>query len=234
MLFLGYDCESTGLNTKEDRITEIGAVLWDVKNKKPVEIYNCLVKVDKPLTPQITELTGLTNDILNKHGKAFVDAVKPMFELATHATHIVAHNGGNFDKPFLIEECVRNGVTPIDRPWIDSSVDIPYPASITTRKLVHLASEHQFLNPFAHRAVFDVLTMLTIISKYDAQEIIRYAESPNITLRAVVTYDERTKASSKGYRWDAERKFWIKTVKSFQLEKEKQESTFEIKELPNV
>jgi DNA polymerase III epsilon subunit-like protein len=234
MYWLGYDLETTGLNVKEERITEVGAVLWDVKEKKPVEVYNALVKIDRPLTPAIVKLTGLTDDILSKHGKSFVDAVKGMFELATHATHYVAHNGSLFDQPFLKEECVRNGVTFLERPLIDSSVDVPYPAEISTRKLVHLAAEHNFLNPYAHRAVFDVLTMMTVVSKYDSEEIIRYSESPNVTIRAMVEYADRAKASTKGYRWDGEKKFWTKTIKGFQLEKEKQESTFEIKELKNV
>lgn len=233
MLFLGIDFETTGLDTKEDRITEIGAVLWDAKDKKPVKIFHEFCKVDRPLTKEITELTGITDDILNKYGKSFSQAVEGMRDFFQHATHVVAHNGTNFDRPLFEAECVRHNVGKWERPWIDTSVDVPYPKNISVRKLTYLAAEHGFLNPFAHRAVFDVLTMFQVLSAYDPAEVVRWSESPSITIQAKVSYDDRALASARGYRWNGETKQWLKTIKQFQLEKEQQEAMFTVVVLPS-
>lgn len=232
MLWLGIDFETTGLDTQNDRITEIGAVLWDPFEKKPLKLFHEFLKVDRPLTPEIQKLTGLSDAILEKYGKPFKSVAENMAELFQHCSHVVAHNGTGFDKPLFKAECVRHKVGEWERPWIDTSVDVPFPADITARKLTYLAAEHGFLNPFAHRAVFDVLTMLTVISNYDPHEIVRWSESPAVTIRAKVDYADRAKASSRGYRWDAARKFWVKTIKEFQLEKERQEAMFTVEVLP--
>lgn len=232
MLWLGIDFETTGLDTKNDRITEVGAVLWDPFEKKPLKIFHEFVKVDGPLTPEITQLTGLTSEMLDKYGKSFKQVAENMSEMFQHCTHVIAHNGSGFDRPLLQAECVRHEVGGWDRPWIDSSMDVPFPPSITVRKLTYLAAEHGFVNPFAHRAVFDVLTMLTVVSKYDPLEVVRWSESPAVTIRAKVEYADRQKASSRGYRWDAERKWWLKNIKQFQLEKEQQEAMFTVIVLP--
>ena len=49
---------------------------------------------------------------------------------------------------------------------------------IKTRSLPYLAADHGFLNPFPHRALFDVMTMIQIAGMYDINEILKYADSP--------------------------------------------------------
>lgn len=227
-LWLGLDLESTGLAVKEDRITEVGAVLWDHRAKKPVKIFHEFCKIDKELSKEIVELTGITDEILLKFGKPFKTVAESLGEMFKHCTHVVCHNGTGFDRPIFEAECVRHNVAKWDRPWIDTSVDVPFPPNITVRKLSYLACEHGFVNPFAHRAVFDVMTMLKVLSCYDADEILRYAASPNLTIQAKVEYADRQKASSRGYRWNGETKQWLKTIKEFQLEKERAEAMFTV------
>ncbi len=99
---------------------------------------------------------------------------------------------------------------------------------ITVRKLTYLAADHKIINPFSHRAVFDVMTMLMVLSEYDPGEVLRYSASPSITIQAKVSYEDRAKASSRGYRWEAETKRWVKTIKQFQLDKEQREAMFNV------
>ena len=94
------------------------------------------------------------------------------------------------------------------------------PPAITTRKLTHLAAEHGFLNPFPHRAVSDVLTMLKVLSHYDIAPVLESARQPSFTVKACVSYDDREKAKARGYRWDAARKIWTKIVKGHRLNDE--------------
>lgn len=223
MLFLGVDFETTGLDLKNDRITEVGAVLWDTDRKSPVEIFSSFMydKSYPELTPEITELTGITKDDLLERGFQPTIVFSTLLSLMDKADFVLAHNGTNFDRPMFEAEMTRGTLIPKDDvAWIDTSVDIPYPKKISTRKLSYLAVEHGFINPFPHRALFDVMTMLKVASFYDTQEIVRLSLSPSMTIRAVVSYDDRKLASERGYRWNAEMKFWLKTIKQCQLDNE--------------
>lgn len=229
MLFCGLDFETSGLIATQDRITEIGWVIYDPLAKKPLSIHSELVwdKSYPPLTNFITELTGITNSDLEKYGIEPKEAIGTLLADIKKCTHVVAHNAP-FDKSFLHHEQVRQGRIPIDVPWIDTSKDVPYPKNITTRKLVHLAAEHGFVNPMAHRAVTDVLTMLKILGSYDAQEVINWSISPTVKIKAMVTRENKDLAKERGYRWDSPSVAWFKEIKEFQLVGEIKESPFNV------
>lgn len=231
MYWLGFDCETTGLQVATDSIIEIGAVLWDVERKAPVMQYGALIKGNFAVSEEITKITGITKEDTDKFGVPFREAIHEMGKMIPFATHLVAHNGTNFDRPILEAELLRHEMPVAPHPWIDTAVDIDYPPSITVRKLSYLACEHGFLNPFAHRAVSDVLTMMKVASFYDPEQMMKWAASPPVTIRAKVTYDDRLLASARGYRWDAAKKFWVKSIKEFQLEAEKQGASFTIERI---
>lgn len=232
MIWLGIDFETTGLDVTKERITEVGAVMWDPIKRVPLRIVNFFVWNESypAITPEITAITGIEPDYYKHHHLDPLMACKTLASLMEKSDYIVAHNGSNFDFPLLKNEWARNaGSLPfVSKPTIDTSVDLPFPDHISTRKLVHLAAEHDFLNPFAHRAVFDVLTMLKITSRYSHEEIIKYASSKSVTVRAMVTKAEKDKAKNRGYRWDAANYQWIKTLKEFQIADEKEKAGFEI------
>lgn len=230
MTILGLDFETTGLDFTTDRITEIGAVLWDTEAGKPLVLFNHLVKHDDapPITDEITALTGITQAMIDAYGAHIEKLIPALLNLIAKAGAIVAHNGTGFDRPMLEAQMKRLNRAMPDTLWIDTSTDVPYPPQIKTRKLVHLAAEHGFLNPFAHRALFDVLTMLTILQRYDVAAVLETAKLPNLTVIALVSYDDREKARARGYRWHGETKTWRKTIKANHLDAEHPHGEFAI------
>jgi DNA polymerase III subunit epsilon len=240
---LGLDFETTGLDFDKDRITEIGAVLWDCASNAPVVIYNELVHhADAPpITEEITKLTGITQTMIDEFGVRPAVAFTELNRLIQKATHVVAHNGSGFDKPMLEAQMKRyasaSEVGPLrdiernfewTKPWVDTCIDIDFPPHITTRKLTHLAAEHGFLNPFSHRAAFDVLTMLKVLALYPLQPVLESAALPMKTLIACVSYDDREKAKARGYRWRGESKTWVRHMKAHKAEAEKAEAGFRV------
>jgi DNA polymerase-3 subunit epsilon len=244
MLLLGLDFETTGLSFTDDRITEIGAVLWDTDARMPVQIFNTLVKHPDcpPITDEITRLTGITQAMLDYYGVAPAPAFRRLGMMLAQAGVAVAHNGNGFDRPMLEAQMLRFSAVPETATivsalaatpllWVDTCMDVPYPPAITTRKLVHLAAEHGFLNPFAHRAVFDVLTMLKVLDGYIAtpdalESVLESARQPTVTMQALVSFDDREKAKARGYRWKSDTKQWLRHMKAHQAEAERAECGF--------
>lgn len=227
MLWLGIDCETSGLDSETCEITEIGLVLWDTVEAKPLLMKSFFVDTGVQLSKEIVELTGITEGMLRTYGESLGSVCIETEKMMKMCEYIVAHNAP-FDRRFVTKMFEQSGMEMPGRPWIDSSADVPYPASITTRKLTHLAAEHGFINPFPHRAVTDVLTMFQIMKKYPVDIIIAYASSPTVTLLAKTTYEERELPKARGYRWNGDIKKWTKNIKEFQLETEEKDAPFSI------
>lgn len=223
MYILGIDFETTGLDENQDVVTEIGAVLWDWENKMPVRIMDELLAIPDniKLNPVLVEMNGISGELLVEFGKDPVEEFRKLNEMGEKADYLMAHNAG-FDKKFYEASIKETGGQPAlsEKIWLDSSADVKYPVSIKTRKLGFLAAEHGFLNPFAHRAVFDVLTMFRVAGDYDIKEIIKCASEQKYELKAKVTFNEKQKARDLGFRWNVEDRSWIKIVGESELRDE--------------
>lgn len=233
MIVLGVDFETTGLDAAKDRVIEIGAVLWDAEKGRPLMIMSELCHDDaiqNPLPQEIEQITGITYDLISRYGSASILAFQSLGFLISKSDAILAHNAP-FDRGFYEAETKHHGLPLIDRPWIDTTTDIKYPPQMVTRKLAHLAAEHGFINPFSHRAIFDVLTMLRIFQGYDHAQVLEYAKQPIVTLQALVSFDEREKAKARGYRWKAETKQWIRSLRQSEVAAEQANPDFKVREL---
>lgn len=208
MIVLGIDLETTGLNVEDCEILEVGAVLWDCESGRPVRFLSELVQIKGELPATISELTGIQIDDIEKYGQPIESVMERLFDLAKSAAFIVAHNGIEFDRLFLEKVWGDFPKFRLDLKWIDTSTDIPFPERISTRKLSYLAAEHGFLNPFAHRALFDVMTMLQVLKNYPIEDVIELQASPMCRLVAQVSYENRGDAKSQGFRWDPQQRHW--------------------------
>ena len=103
--YIIYDFETSGLNPYSDDIIEIGAI------DNYGNTFNVLLKTPKKLSSKITELTGITNELLSDRGLDPTEGMGLFHDfIYTFMTHnlsvetklyLVAHNNDAFDKLFL-------------------------------------------------------------------------------------------------------------------------------------
>jgi DNA polymerase III alpha subunit (gram-positive type) len=238
MKVLGLDFETTSLEIATTRVIEIGAILWDTDRKLPLELLSCLVlhpsSENVVISKETLDITRISLDDVKDHGITPLAAFEALHQVMSRAEYIVAHNGTFFDKPIYLEEIKRLGLPEIARPWIDTRVDIAYPGHLTSRSAGYLEEQHKLVNPFPHRAVFDVVTMLQLLSLYDISDVIRVCKTSTVLVKANVSYDDRAKAKERGYFWNATEKQWLKCLKEPQVEDEKVQAGFEVVLLKKV
>ena len=211
-IVLGLDVETTGLLPETDRITEIGAVLLDWNTGTPLEIMSRLVFPEIPIPAEVVKLNGITEAMIEEHGILEEDALMELGCMMDKVEYVMAHNAA-FDRGFIHAAFVRRGLVDPEKPWLCSRMDIKYDEAINTRHLTYLAAEHGFCNPFQHRAIFDVLTMLKVAESYDFDAIVARSLEPIVIVQALVSFDEKEFAKARGYQWFAPKKQWWKSAK---------------------
>ncbi|MEL7159768.1 MAG: exonuclease domain-containing protein, partial [Bacteroidota bacterium] len=100
------DVETTGGRASRHRVTEIGIVIFD--GEKVLETYQTLVNPEMRIPAGITELTGITMEMVADAPK-FHEVARRVVEL-TQDRIFVAHNS-RFDYDFIREEYRRLGYT---------------------------------------------------------------------------------------------------------------------------
>jgi len=229
-MILALDFETTSADPETCDVIEVGAVLYDEVAQRPIAMMNELVSGHE-VPPEITKITHITQKDVNNHGYLLEQVRIQLLNLCLDADFLVAHNANAFDR--IIFNRVMTPREECPYAWIDTITDVPYPDSITIRKLPYLAAEHGFCNPFSHRAVFDCLTMLKIMSQYDFSEIVEMSQLPLCTLIAQVSYDDRELAKARGYRWEPLKRLWMKQMK-IGIDKEINEAGFGVKILEEI
>lgn len=231
MRLLLIDFETTGLNHELDRITEMGYLLRDTEQKKPLLEFSTMVwdMTYPPISPQITKLTGITKEMLEEFGKTPSEVFAGLDSVCIKhkPNYFVAHNARAFDAKFLHSELMRNDSSGVPEsmktiPWLDTKIDIPFEEEPDSRRLGHLAAAHGFLNPFPHSALADVQTMDRLLSNYKIEDVIAFSSSPDLTVKALVTKERKDLAKFNGFRWDPVTISWTRTIKANKFEEEKQ------------
>lgn len=236
MKLLGIDIE-TGkdfdFGPEDQNITEVGAVLWDTDFKQPVMMFSSLVNQEVEIHPDPAGYTGVTTEMVQRYGRSPFNVLSALNDLVDKADYVVEHNGLNFDNVVIAAEMNRHGIVKVEKPIIDTMIDIEYPVNCINRNLTYLAGFHLILNSFPHRAIADVLTMFAVLMKYDIERVIEVANSPMVEVRAIVSYDEKEKAKKANFRWDAERKWWVKETRQLLFDAQKDELPFKYQILVN-
>lgn len=101
-----FDLETTGLDLVRDRIIQISYIKVLPGGKEQRE--NLLINPCKPISQEVTELTGISNDDV-KDAPSFKDVAQQLSEKMKDCD-FAGYNSNHFDIPMLAEEFLRAGI----------------------------------------------------------------------------------------------------------------------------
>jgi DNA polymerase-3 subunit epsilon len=202
------DTETTGLDPDRDQIIEIGLLEFAVEgDSAPVvtRTYSALSDPGFEVSAEVTKVTGLEPRHLAGQEIAW-DLVRSMF---AKASLIVAHNA-DFDRAFLERSGRLDGLS---LHWACSMRHIDWKRNgYNTQSLNYLAADHGFVNPFAHRALFDCATTFRLITPY-LQELIARSYEREFLMKATGSpFESKDALRTRGYRWNPEERCWGRVV----------------------
>ena len=204
---LCLDTETTGLNHSEDKIIELGIVAFEYNpiTGEIIQItdrYNGFEDPGRPLPPEITEITGITDDMVA--GQSFDN--EQVKALADKATLVIAHNSA-FDRKF-VEDRYPIFTT---LPWACSLAQIDWSKErIGSRTLEYLLYKCGGYSINAHRALDDaegVLGLLLGSFPLSGTPIFKTLldKSDEMTSRICAVnapFDKKDTLKQRGYRWN--------------------------------
>ena len=224
-ILYSFDLETTGLNVIEDRPIEVGGILYSTAQKKCLESQGFLVKTDKPITAEITKITGIFQAAVDKFGYESSDALDTVIDMMNQSDAVIGQNVIRFDKRVLENWAARENKKLPEKLWIDTRTDL----LLTEGKhLGYMAADNHFLNLFPHSALSDCQTVLKLLEKEDIDKVIERAKSPTVILIAHHRREQNDLAKKAKFRWSPDYRIWWKGVKHMDVEKEAGAVTFNI------
>lgn len=224
-VLLSLDFETTGLDFVQDRIIEVGAVLWSTGQAKCLESSGYLVKTDVPISARITEITSITQAAVDRFGYESKDALEALLDLAAQADAFAGQNVKRFDKLFLENWAKRHNLAVPNKLWIDTYSDLP---GVEGKHLGYMAADAGFLNLFPHSALADAQTVIKLISMYDINKVIERAQSPDVVLVAHQKIEDNKLAKDRKFRWNPEYKLWWRLTKQMDVDTVVKDAPFDI------
>jgi DNA polymerase-3 subunit epsilon len=210
------DTETTGLSHDTDKIIEIGLVVFEYdpasgQAYRVLETYGALEDPGFPITAEITEITGITNEMVA--GKRIDDT--KVAALVSEASLVVAHNS-KFDRPFLEQRF------PVfeSLPWGCSFAQVDWTGEgLGARSLDYIAFQFGFFFD-AHRAEADCQALLEILQQPLPRSNVKVLKAmldqlpqKDWTVYALNSaFETKDLLKARSYYWDAARKTWHRTL----------------------
>ncbi len=202
-LFL--DVETTGLDPMNDEIIQLAMVRFtyslDGKICDVSEPFDQLRQPSRPIPPEITNLTGLSDAIVLGHQ---IDPAK-VSAFSEKADLVIAHNAA-FDRQFVEKLFPFFTV----KPWACSMAEIGWrEEGIETTKLAYLAMEFGFFYE-RHRAVNDCWAAIEILGQPLPKSgipvltnLLENARKPTWRIWAEDSpFESKDILKARGYRWN--------------------------------
>jgi len=174
--YISIDLETTGLNPKQDRIIEIGAI--KVVDGKTVDSFSTLVNPGCRLEERIVALTGIRDEELET--APFIEEVFPKLEEFLEDLPLLGHSI-LFDYSFLKKAAVNQKYT-FEKQGVDTlKIARKYLAELEHRNLDYLCGYYEIPHR-AHRALQDAEATHILYQKmaeqFDQKEDVLFQPGP--------------------------------------------------------
>lgn len=167
--YIAFDIETTGLNPAENEIIEIGAL--KVREGKVAERFMELVRPLSPVSPSITALTGITNQMVSS-ARSRHDVISDFLDFCEEDI-LIGHNV-SFDYSFIKTNAAAEGF-PFEKSGIDTlKIAQKVHKDLESRSLEYLCHYYHIENRSAHRAYHDALATAKLY-----QTLAHYFEAEN-------------------------------------------------------
>ncbi len=164
MEYVVFDIETTGLDTDNDRIIELGAIR--IKDAEVIGEFNKLINPGIVIPFEVTNINGITNEMVAD--KDYPGVVLSQFnKFIEGVDFLIGHNAIRFDYPFLKSEFRRNFVRSSDYDVKDTVriARIKLRRQLRSYTLKNLTQYYGIVNREAHRALSDVYATYELYKK---------------------------------------------------------------------
>lgn len=160
LTYVFIDLETTGLDPRRDAILEIAAIVW--RDGQVVEAFSSLVNPNRPVPAEITQLTGITEEM--------AAAAPALFSLRSQwrallGQHVLVGHNVDFDLGFLQEENLAYGNHRLDTLTL-ASILWPRAGRYSLASLAHYL---QLPTGRRHRALDDARQTLALYQALQAR-----------------------------------------------------------------
>ncbi len=155
--FIVFDIETTGLSVANCGITEIGAVR--IRGGEVLDRFNTFVNPEMPIPEKITELTGITNEMVADAPK--IDEAVPAFLEFAGDRLLIAHNA-NFDTSFIRAAAEKLKI-PFKNPYLDTVALSRFANPELKKHKLDILADYYGLGDFNHHRACDDAEMLAMI-----------------------------------------------------------------------
>ncbi|SDK33503.1 DNA polymerase-3 subunit epsilon [Agrobacterium fabrum] len=197
------DTETTGLNWRTDEIVEIGLVAFSFdgfgKLGDVIGVYGGLHQPTTPIPPEITKLTGITDEML---AGQMID-MQQVRRMIAPADLLIAHNA-SFDRPF----CEGFSNVFASKAWACSVSEIDWGSrGFEGTKLGYLIGQAGYFHE-GHRAVDDCFALLEVLDRSSGEgetpfaELVRNSGQSRVRVFAEHSpFEMKDHLKGRGYRW---------------------------------
>lgn len=206
---------------------EVGLSLYSTGQNRVLESTGFLVQSDGVLiTPEITEITGITQAAAAKFGYEPTEALNIIETFVEQADAILAHNGNRFDRILTENTSKRLAFATLSQSlsnkiWIDTMTDIP---GVKGEQLITMCAKVGVLMSGAHGALVDASSTLEMARRHSLDPVksfdkmVERAKSPLVLIQSHQEKYDNEQVKKFKFRWNPGLKIWWKAVKEMDIE----------------
>lgn len=204
------DTETTGLKPEEGaRVIEIGAILFDVKQREVVSQISFLLPT---LTNEAEHVNRIKPELTMSAPDISGELAKSFWCMVDHADYAVAHNAAFDSKWFGEGGCLPK--MPLQ--WICTMEDVQWPGNTKRSRpsVTSLALDYGVPVWSAHRALTDCVYLAEVMRREaDLEQLLMRALEPREVYISCLPYELRQQCKDAGFVWnDIVPKKWAKRM----------------------